>query len=149
MSTNTIIGLDPGGTTGFCIYYPQLKKFTVGQIDGENCHRRLSHLLQANYPRTVVCERFDYRAKQRSADLTPVEMIGVLKLFQQAHPRVEVVFQTQLKGKTGLWTDNKLKVLDLYIPATPHGMDAVRQVLYYLTVEKDDPYWVERYKELS
>jgi hypothetical protein len=143
---NTMIGLDPGGTTGWALYYPDLGKFTVGQITGDDSHRKVGNLLQYNRPAKVIYERFDYRAKQRAADLTPVEIIGVIKLYHQNHPKTELVAQSQLKGKTGLWTDDKLKALELYVPGQPHAMDALRQVLYYLTVEQGENYWVNRYR---
>jgi len=143
-----IVGLDPGGDTGYANYWTNSRNFEVQIITGEH-HLTLETLLGLDNPDIIVCERFDYRPHQKNAELDSVEYIGVVKLYCQKNPDVKLVMQTQLKGKVGLWTDDKLKVLGLYNPGDGHDNDATRQVLYYLTTELNDTYWVERYKELA
>lgn len=143
----TIIGLDPGGTTGVCIYKSNGHTLTRLQLDGGNHHNDLWNLLGHHAPHIVVCERFDYRPNQKHAELISVEYIGVVRLWCR-RTNTPLIEQRQLKGRQGLWSDAKLKKLDVYIPGNEHAMDATRQVLYYLTVELNDMHWVNQYKRV-
>jgi hypothetical protein len=146
MVANKIVGIDPGGTTGLVIYDHNEKSWKGMELVGEH-YQALHNTLHDAEPDVIVCERFDYRPKQGSVDLDPVEYIGVIKLYCQQF-NVPAHYQDQLKGHKGLWTNDKLKVLGLYVPGKGHAMDAMRQVLYYLTVARNNMYWVNKYKEL-
>lgn len=141
-----IMGLDPGLTTGVAVLYDDVNEFETFVV-GNGDHKQLWHILGTYDPHTVVYERFDYRRQLNHADLTAVELIGVIKLWGSIFSHAKLVSQTQLKGKKGLWTDDKLKALRLYQPARPHQNDAMRQVLYYLTTELEDTTWLKRWKE--
>lgn len=154
-----IIGLDPGGTTGVCRYTtfesggsPSIDSFQLGP---EEHHLELFDFLVEDRPQLIVCERFDYRPRQGNADLSPVEYIGVVNMYEQLckhdqhEPDVDVFYQQQLAHDKGLWTDDKLKVVRLHTPGQPHANDATRQVLYYVTQHMNDPYWIELYGKLK
>lgn len=136
-----IIALDPGVTTGVCIYEKgNITKAFTGQAN----HEVLYDLLFSYQPDTIVYERFDYRPHQPAADLYPVELIGVIKLYCQRNG-VKAIPQKQLKGHRGFWTDDKLKALDLYkVGEQGHSNDATRQMLYYLTFELGDQSFVQK-----
>lgn len=142
-----IVGLDPGGTTGYCVYYTETQEVAQDEIKRKDHHWNLYKTLRLDNPDVIVCEQFDYRPNQKVADLHAVEYIGVVKLYCDVYDYVELVFQTQLKGHRGLWTNDKLEAVGLYVPGMPHAMDATRQVLYYVTVMMKDHYWVNKYRE--
>ncbi|MCA1799973.1 MAG: hypothetical protein LC650_01585 [Actinobacteria bacterium] len=136
-----IVAFDPGGTTGVAELHVDYRIVSYN-IEGEVTE--LWYLLDSLMPETVVYERFDYRPHQPNADLTPVELIGVIKLYGVLN-QIQLVPQTQLKGHRGFWTDDKLKALDLYNTGEKgHSNDAVRQLLYYVTFELGDNTFVER-----
>lgn len=138
-----IIAFDPGGTTGIAIWTPDHIGMQRVQLGPQEHHEVLENTLYDFEPDVIVTERFDYRPKQGHADLSPVEYIGVMKLYSQKFD-VPVVQQKQLKGHKGLWTDDKIKALNLWIPGKPHAMDATRQLLFYMTEEGCFD-WIEAY----
>lgn len=156
-----ILGLDPGGTTGWALYTADVihnlagesptpeyynEKFNAGQIGPGPHHRRLWGLLeQWTVTNTIfVCESFEYRRKDKNRDnivLDSKEYIGVVNLYQQMfadtthhHQDLKVVYQTAAIGK-GFWTDQKLQVVKKFsTPKTkwPHANDAMRHLLQYM-----------------
>jgi len=143
--TSKWIALDPGGTTGVCFYVPKEIRIKTVELEPEH-YVHLWNILNTLKPEQVICERFDYRGHQMSADLTAVEYIGITELYCRLN-RVPLEYQQQLKGHKGLWTNDKLKTLDLYEPGKPHAMDALRHMLYFVTINKGDSYWVRRLKD--
>lgn len=149
-----ILAFDPGGTTGvayfdtdsvFVEYKDYIDRFYLG-ANKEYHHEELLQYLMAMNPDVVVTERFDYRKSQKHADLISVEYIGVMRLFCRKY-RVPFIEQKQLKGHKGLWTDDKLKAMGLWISGElyNHAMDATRQLLYYMTETLKDNRWIEAY----
>lgn len=145
-----LIGIDPGGTTGICIFnkvyqsinaawsYESMFKFQ--QLDTPGHHRALWKLLSEENPTKVICERFDSRPAigglgNGVVNLDAREYIGVTKLYCGLTEK-ELHLQTAASAK-GLWPDYKLKALALWQPAQRHSMDALRHVLYYLTSTGD------------
>jgi hypothetical protein len=103
-----ILGLDPGGTTGWALYTADIlhhptdpdlavptveffnEKFDVGQIGPGPHHLRLWHFLEQWTTRNtiIVCESFEFRRNERDATrdnivLDSKEYIGVVKLYEQ------------------------------------------------------------------
>lgn len=106
----TIIGLDPGGTTGWAMYVadvihhpvdPDLAvptvefyngKWNAGQIGPDPHHRRLWNFLEqwTTVNTIIVCESFEFRKneKDRTRDnivLDSKEYIGVVNLYKQTY----------------------------------------------------------------
>lgn len=151
MNPTRIIAFDPGGDTGWAKYKEEDGKRTItkGEFGYDNHHDTIYTELGYFQPDLVVTERFDYRGKKKSVELISVEYIGVMRLWCD-RGGVDLVEQTQLKGKTGLWTDDKLKVLGLYTPTVGgHANDAVRQLLYYITITLQDNHYVFEYERLA
>lgn len=143
--SNFYISLDPGKTTGVCVHDLRTAELEAWEIGPEPHHLKLHDLLNGYGPELVICERFDYRRLDK-VNLEPVEYIGVTKLWcQQTHTRYHA--QMQLGHDRGLWTDSKLKELDLHQPGKPHANDAMRHMLYYLTVTEKDPQWIAAIKD--
>jgi hypothetical protein len=133
-----IIALDPGGTTGYAIALvddPRSFGFCYGQRKLDES--ALDKLLVEVTPDYIVCEDFEYRNRARPGlDLTPARLIGVVKLYAQ-QMTCELTFQKAelVKGK-GHYTDNKLKAMNIYERGKPHGRDAVKHLLHWLTFKK-------------
>lgn len=157
-----IVALDPGGTTGVSIFDSQGQAptaiagkdlhlfFTMRQLTGEH-HYSLWDMLEVGRPHTVIYERFMYQRRELdqgvSLVLDSLEYIGVTKLWYQSmaerhdmgHEAAftpELVCQTPAQAKN-LWTDDKLKTLELYSKGAPHANDATRHLLYYLLVNRN------------
>jgi hypothetical protein len=146
-----IIAFDPGGETGWAKYQltDRGRSIIKGEVTYDDHHAWLYDELHFFAPQLVLTERFDYRRKQQNVELISKEYIGVMRLWCNKYD-VELVEQTQLKGKKGLWTDDKLKVLGLHTPSKGgHANDAVRQLLYFITTELDDYFFIHRYRSLK
>jgi len=129
-----ILALDPGKTTGFCrgewngdkgilVLSPGEQQFTAETMMGF-----LHDNWQKNF--TLIYEGFSYRnAARPGLDLTPVELIGVIKLFCQSE-KVTHYEQTPAVGK-GYWTDEQLKRFQVYVAGLRHGRDAMRHLLHW------------------
>jgi hypothetical protein len=127
-----LLALDPGGTTGYAagILISPITRIVYDQAKlNEN---QLYAMLEELQPDHIICEDFEYRNRARAGlDLTPPRLIGVVRLYG-AHTGARVHMQKAAKGK-GFYTDDKLKKLDLYIKGRPHGRDALRHLLHWLT----------------
>jgi hypothetical protein len=137
-----IVALDPGITTGWATWNDGLPRL-VDTLQYRDSLQFIWHKLQLDSPNVIVCENFTYQQRTK-VELYPVEVIGVVKLFAQIND-IPVYFQTPAQAKK-FWTDDKLRVLGFYSPAQPHGMDAVRHLLYHLTFSMNNLYFVERLK---
>lgn len=138
-----VIGLDPGGTTGWSTYSAMLmpgpeyldQTWEAGHLGPDDHHLDLYEFLGLQQVETtiVVCESFEFRQyKQRdNINLMSREYIGVAKLFAQERLPHPVVFQTAGAAK-GFVTDEKLKAMGLWVPGWKHAMDARRHTVHYL-----------------
>jgi len=148
-----VLGIDPGETTGVALYHIESHRFeAIKELDTTQGNINMMYrYLQLSAPDGIVCERFDYRPNQKVANLRAVAVIGVIELFAEEYD-VPILYQTQYKNKesTGVWVDDKLKALGLYKPSNGgHMMDAVRQILNYVTNIIDDQYWLFKYREAA
>jgi hypothetical protein len=130
----SILGLDPGGTTGYALYQAQTvtnpeggvewfdERWTHGELGPLPHHDMLYDMLgqfqTTNY--IIVCESFEYRRNPRDSQrdnivLDSKEYIGIVKLFQMqrmlpidfhGHGAQRVVFQTAAEGKA-FWFPQK------------------------------------------
>lgn len=126
------VSLDPGKTTGTCILEPS-GHMVVTQASFS--HSTLVQYLNALEPTVLIYESFQYR-RIPNADLTAVELIGVIKLWG-ANSETKLVEQPP--SSKVMWDDLKLKKMDLYKPRNPHSMDALRHMLYYVTGHPKEP----------
>ncbi len=132
-----VLSLDPGVTTGIAT----LNSSDAVHADQVKCdHRAFYDFLVGYNPDSIVFERFVYQRRDK-VELWPVEVIGVIRLYSEQF-EVPLFAQTPSQAKN-LWTDDKVKKLDLWQPGLGHGMDAVRHLLYHLVVTKGDRSWLE------
>jgi hypothetical protein len=121
-----IIGLDPGGTTGWATYNANVMRHVVdpdqavgtweffderwnsGEIGPGPHYITLWDLLGLKRAQNfiIVCESFEYRHNQRdNVVLVSLEYIGVAKLFAEMEPQtpttpINLVLQTAATGKS-------------------------------------------------
>lgn len=172
----SILGLDPGGTTGYALYRAQTvinpdgdaewfdEKWTQGEL-GPVAHHDILFDMLGRFQTTnfiIVCESFEYRRNPRDSQrdnivLDSKEYIGIVKLFEMqrmlAMPSSggtqRVVFQTASEGK-GFWfpkkDPTKLKKVGLYRPGSMHINDATAHVLHYMTFKMNRRDLLDRLK---
>ena len=144
----TVLAFDPGRTTGFVSAYVsnvikvhETKEITaLGDIRDTITNLFVARNSQANSntysskvgsrgPIHVVCESFLYRHNLPKVDLSPVEVIGVIRLVCD-DLNLPLKFQTPSQAKR-FWTTDKLKREGLYHIGSPHIRDATRHLLHY------------------
>lgn len=134
-----ILAVDPGRTTGLALAIDGELEWQTQDVG----YHSLDILLDRTVPDVLVVERFLYQRREK-VDLTPVEMIGICKLYAEINGKlVEYHEQTPAQAKK-FWTDKKLREAGVWIPSSPHAMDATRHLLYYLSFTLKDPRWIER-----
>ena len=149
MKGSGIYAFDPGGTTGIAYTYSTRINLIVTKNKGpDQHHSELWHFLNYHQPNIIVYERFQYRPNPQAmkVDLIPREYIGILKLYALEN-KLEIYGYSAGNAKTFI-QDTHLKKLELWKDKTPHERDAIRHLLYYLMTEKQDPYWLNLFREL-
>jgi hypothetical protein len=175
--TLTVLGLDPGGTTGWCMYRAEIpnqaphvynkEEWLHGELGPGEHHLRLLDFLSCMHTDNfiIVCESFEFRqGKQRdNIVLDSKEYIGVVKLYGQSCEATHhgaslpnVVFQTASYGK-GFWypripgtkrrDPTKLKTVGLYQTGSTHMNDATSHVLQYLTFRMQREDWLRKLRK--
>lgn len=137
-----IIAFDPGGTTGVAFRNTNLETSDI-ELSQETGLVPIWRMLSRVKPDAVVYERFLYQRRDK-VDLTPVEVIGVIKLWCILNNK-RAYEQTPAQAKN-LITDDKLKKSGLWKPSLKHAMDAQRHLLYHLIVTKGDRSWIEAWR---
>jgi hypothetical protein len=141
-----IVALDPGVTTGIAYYdadQPHPTCIWSGQLGPEKHHVALYAALRGFDPDVVVCERFVYQQRKGSVVLDSRNYIGVTELYCAAEGKT-LKMQGPSEAKN-LWSDSKLKRVNLYKPGDDgvHANDAVRHLLYCLTVDLKYTHWIK------
>ena len=132
-----ILAIDPGVMTGYC-YGRILEDKTVEIMpfqmtdDVDELWRRLVEY----QPRHIIMEDFEYRSGKHTSGLNlfPVQLIGVARLYEMMAPdgKCALRLQRAAQGKS-YYSDITLKSLGLYKRGVPHGIDAMRHLLQWLT----------------
>jgi hypothetical protein len=144
-----IIGLDPGGTTGWATYTSDLRDWSFGQMGPEEHHEQLDQFLGIQHVRdtVIVVEEFEWRTSKpqmaaygdRYVELISKEYIGVVKRWYQERGSLQGL--TLLIKPAGVIKpfvkDANIKKLGLWKPGYKHAMDATRNVLWFLIHSKD------------
>jgi hypothetical protein len=134
---HTILSLDPGVTTGYCLAKLNGRKLSidVGQADW-TLAQMFQRVREVAITRNshIIYETFEYRnAARMGLNLTPVKMIGVIEVFKEWYePLCGFWPQSAAQGK-GFYSDEKLKELGVYVKGKKHGRDATRHLLQWLT----------------
>lgn len=128
-----IIALDPGGTVGWASFESPNNRdgYHSGQFASNETWAALSSVeVFKQKPELLIVESFQYRSHLPKVDLTPVEVIGVVKEWAVQN-EVPIVWQTPAQAKF-YFTNERLKELHLHYKGHPHANDAMRHLLYYL-----------------
>lgn len=148
-----ILALDPGGTTGACLFNPtrETNQVETEQLGPHEHHKELweflgetlAEALRCNSKLHIVCESFEFRQTERHRpfiNYIPREYIGVVKLFCSIHSPNTGLFYYEQKAAhaKGFFDDAKVKKLTLWVPGRKHAMDATRHYLYHRTFTLDD-----------
>jgi hypothetical protein len=151
-----IVALDPGGTTGIATYDDvngQGEEWAIWQLGPEEHHAALWRYLSNSFMpfsgnQVIVCESFEFRQNRQrdNINLMSREYIGVVKLFSETHG-IPVVFQTAGAGK-GFVSDEKLKIMDMWVPGKKHAMDARRHLIYYMVNKQKRLDLIQSWKNL-
>jgi hypothetical protein len=133
-----MVSLDPGETTGACVFHG-LKLAHAEQLPtGDMTHapRVMNDFLNKWKPQLLIME--DYRVYQWKArshtwnSLHTPRLIGFIEGWCHLQtPAVPLIKQTAQQGK-GFCTDDKLKEWGFYLPGERHSRDAIRHGCYYL-----------------
>lgn len=149
-----ILAIDPGPSTGFALYEtspPQVILTGILVLPRDHEHQHLWEFL-CGIPdfEVLIVERFEFRKDERGRakiDYMASQLEGVCRLYAQLHhTRVKLVMQgANMIGKTAFWSDDnkKVKAVGLYnSKAAPHGMDALRHILYYVSFVLQHDHWL-------
>lgn len=145
-----VLAIDPGGTTGYCTGVFNTKVGAKEYIGTSDTLKPTSITLQpfqqvddvdemwrrleAFEPRYIIMEDFEFRGGARKGlNLFPVQLIGVARLYElYARHQCALTLQKASFGKS-YYTDSMLGKLGFYKRGMPHGMDAMRHLLQWLT----------------
>lgn len=138
-----IIGVDPGTTTGFVFWSPDLQNFvTKAQAPAFDAVAMIWAVIDdcKNYPGlTVVCERYDITSGtvRVARNRDPYHVEGALRFRCELRDvRFEQVSRAEAKRFAH---DQRLQRLGYYERGGEHARDAVRQVVTFLA-QTDDSY---------
>ncbi len=139
------VGLDPGGSTGVAtwsgMYTDVVERF---EFDRPNHHRELYNWLHRQNPTVLIVE--DFKWTTTPASLISKEYIGVCQLYSQfTGTRMEL----QDRSMKQFWSDDKIKAIGLWLPGKPHAIDALRHLLYYVTVRQNSRAFVTALREAT
>lgn len=133
-----VVALDPGGTTGVATWDGEIVH--AFEMDQKRHHRELYTYLNKLAPTALVVENFTWTTTP--AALYSVEYIGVCELYAQHRPGMKYVLQGREYKQ--FWDNNKIKALGLWLPGKPHAVDAIRHLLYYITVPMNNSLFVHQ-----
>lgn len=128
----TVIGVDPGGTTGIALWSRQ-QGLTMREIDDAAAAADWLADMARSIPKaTFVVERYIITpaTAKMSQQHDALEIIGALKYVARKYGH-GVVMQSPSEAKT-FSTDTKLKNVGWYKPGQGHARDASRHVMVYL-----------------
>jgi hypothetical protein len=126
MDSSLIVALDPGKITGWALW--EHGEYSVGQLE----QHEVWDWLDKGFRFTdvlVVYEEFRVREDTNRADLTGVEVIGVIKEWERQRG-IKLKDQHSSQAKH-YFTDKRLKDAGLWVKGKPHAMDALRHLCYF------------------
>lgn len=132
MGIVTAIAFDPGRTTGYALGCKDETGYFVSYCEAVLDHLQLWKFIPS--VDHVICE--DFKLRKMGVDLYPLELIGVIKLWNQLVNRKPVMQQPWVQGdKDAYFSDKKLKDMGLYQATPEHGRSAVKHLLYWFQFE--------------
>lgn len=155
-----ILANDFGQNHGYTLYDTHTQELTSWErFYGLDGHRAFRASLTAILSRDTIFlgERFLFLHENRDRtkiDFTPCEYIGVAKVYCQMN-EIEMEWQnaSQACGVTAFWGDDKnggnakIKKLGLWQAGKTHAMDSLRHLLYYVSFEMNNDYFIQLLKD--
>ena len=139
-----IVSLDPGVTTGIAVKRSDKTFFELITISEKKLNEMdLFEFLNAVDPDIIVYEDFIH-TQVIKVNLTPAHLIGVVKQYSQ-FARIPAI--SSAPSNKAWWTNHKIKTIDLWEKGKPHGMDALRHLLFYETFKANNHYYIDQLKE--
>lgn len=129
----TVVGVDPGGTTGLAIWSPDLG-LSLREIKGADAAVDwLADTARSLKRATFVVEKYIITpaTAKLSQQHDPLEIIGALKFLVRKYEH-NLVLQSPSEAKA-FSTNEKLKRVGWYKPGQDHARDASRHALLYLS----------------
>lgn len=129
----TVVGVDPGGTTGIALWSPA-QGLTLRQIEGaDHAVDWLADTARTLKSATFVVEKYIITpaTAKLSQQHDPLEIIGALKFLARKYDH-KIVLQSPSEAKA-FSSNSKLKRVQWYQPGMDHARDASRHVLLYLS----------------
>lgn len=150
--SRTIVAFDPGLTTGIAVLTPNNKiriyeinvPYSEYQCKAKHLYSVWEYLFNLQPITGIVYEDFTYQHRT-TVELFPVQVIGVLELYARI-ANVPIFSETASAAKK-FWTDTKIKALGEWVPGMPHGMDALRHLLYHLALRNKEQEWILKLHE--
>jgi hypothetical protein len=134
-----LLALDPGETTGCAIWYPSTEEIYLFQLDTRQIgpgHDHILFILKTLAPAHVRYE--DYRVYGHMTDqhafahLHTARFIGAIEVALHIAELTEHSSSCLAVHAKAFWTDEKLKMCNLYDPGMNHARDAQRHLLRYM-----------------
>lgn len=130
--TPLVLGVDPGGTTGWAVFDPESGGCASGEVEGRiNCYHQIRSFLSTGRPFVVAYEPYRVTAKtvKMSRQYDAFHIIGALEFLCET---TGIPFYPQPNPKT-FSTDDKLRCLGWWHPTeNGHANDATRVLLAWL-----------------
>lgn len=146
MYDRPLLALDPGETTGVCMYLPyeNRRELHLFQLPTKTLHAGIDTISTLLATREFGHLRYeDYRVyankteDHANASLHTAKLIGVIEcLAYQGVTGVPTSCCLAMHAKT-FWTDEKLKLCDVYVPGQKHARDAERHMLRFMCEQRD------------
>jgi hypothetical protein len=157
-----ILGLDPGGSTGWCFFGyqesdPEKWTWSGDTITLKHHHSLLRALIQRYMPDYIVCEDFQFRQKagtedyRKGLELISREYIGIARLAAQDMDAKFILQPSSMKD-TNLTRDENLEKLGiLRTPLHPnrHYHDACRHTVNYIIQKRRFQPFIDRIKSAA
>lgn len=137
-----VVGIDPGGATGYAIFELPSETWTIGAITGEDHHLKLWHFLEVELlyfvdvarkapymDARVVCESFNNDANP-AAVLVSLQYIGVVKLFCQTYD-IPLFMSNRSNKDVNYLKGNQLKRFSVW-STSKDARDAARHLIHYM-----------------
>jgi hypothetical protein len=145
-----VLALDPGETTGYAVFKSRpsgvgetasnavISPRIIGQVrtwPPEECVKSLTELFNTHRPDIVVNESYHiYSWHAEDHKWSPVNTIQIIGcIWTLCHQRNIPRVQQSAQNAKSFWTDEKLKHYQVYEPGKPHGRDATRHALHFLS----------------
>lgn len=141
-----ILTLDPGKTTGIAIFdakFPLVSsgphKLSTKQLGPDVHYKELWDFLSEEMPDVIVCESFMFRQLDRINMQAP-EYIGLTKTWCALALR-PMYMQSPSQVKSFV-PNRRLHDLNLYRTNMRHANDAIRHLVYFITVNMKDTWFL-------